>query len=178
MLATTLTHTFHYSLLIVRNLWCVEHVRWFWENESIRTLSLWIEVGSSFTATKAVHLKLLPDRTTFVVISIVQRFIGCQGMPSAHWSDHGTNFVGAKGKIHQRLQDEQLSPYTTRFCPSQRISYRFILECIPHLETWLISRLLSTIPEISNTLEILTLGYLLTGRPITALPDTIDRQIV
>ena len=44
---------------------------------------------------KAVHLELVSDLTSEIVIACLRRFITCRGKPSVIWSDHGTNFVCA-----------------------------------------------------------------------------------
>ena len=57
--------------------------------------------------TKAVHLELIFDLTSSAFIATLQRFIGCLGIPSKHWSDHGTNFIRAEQEIANTLQNEE-----------------------------------------------------------------------
>ena len=54
-------------------------------------------------ATKAVHLELASDLTTTAFIATLYRFIGCRGIPSKIWSNHGTNFVGTKREIKELM---------------------------------------------------------------------------
>ena len=45
---------------------------------------------------KAVHLELVSDLTSDSFVAALRRFIARRGNPKVIWSDHGTNFIGAK----------------------------------------------------------------------------------
>ncbi len=45
---------------------------------------------------KAIHLELVSDLTSEAFLACLRRFIARRGRPVLIWSDHGTNFVGAK----------------------------------------------------------------------------------
>ena len=55
-------------------------------------------------AVKAVHLELVSDLTSDAFIACLHRFVSCRGYPSLLWSDHGTNFVGAKNEIQEFIE--------------------------------------------------------------------------
>ena len=50
---------------------------------------------------KAVHLEVVSDLTTDAFLACLRRFISRRGIPSAIWSDHGTNFVGASRELSE-----------------------------------------------------------------------------
>ena len=52
-----------------------------------------------YLSTKAIYLEFLSDLTTPAFIATIRRFIGPRGVPKTIWSDHGSNFVGAKGEL-------------------------------------------------------------------------------
>ena len=45
---------------------------------------------------KSVHLELVTDLTSEAFLACLRRFIARRGYPSLLWSDHGSNFIGAK----------------------------------------------------------------------------------
>ena len=53
---------------------------------------------------KAVHLELVSDLTSEAFIACLRRFISRRGYPSMLWSDHGSNFIGAKREIKELLE--------------------------------------------------------------------------
>ena len=55
----------------------------------------YIGVFVSFTI-KAVHLELISDLTSTSFVACLRRFIAHRGKPHTIWSDHGSNFVGAR----------------------------------------------------------------------------------
>ena len=52
--------------------------------------------------TKTVHIEAVSDLTSEAFLAYLRRFISRRGKPTLLWSDHGTNFVGAK-RILQKL---------------------------------------------------------------------------
>lgn len=84
---------------------------------------------------KAVHLELVSDLTTDAFIAALRRFIARRGCPTLIWSDHGSNFVGAKNEL-KALQD-LLSDHITQgtiseFCGLHNIQWKYIPERSPH----------------------------------------------
>ena len=83
-------------------------------------------------AIKAVHLELVSDPTTEAFLAAFRRFISRRGCPSLMWSDHGSNFVGAKGDLKdlsEFLTNQVNQGAISEFC---RITWRFIPEKSPH----------------------------------------------
>lgn len=84
---------------------------------------------------KAIHLELVSDLTTDAFVAALRRFIARRGYPSLIWSDHGTNFVGAKRELkelHDFLCSQQVKRTISEFCNSKNIEWRFIPERAPH----------------------------------------------
>lgn len=50
-------------------------------------------------ATKAVHLEAVKDLTTASFLWALKRFTSTRGTPKTIWSDHASNFIGAKNEI-------------------------------------------------------------------------------
>ena len=50
---------------------------------------------------KAVHLEVVSDLTTEAFIAALRRFIARRGCPALIWSNHGSNFVGAKSELKE-----------------------------------------------------------------------------
>ena len=84
---------------------------------------------------KAVHLELVSDLTTEAFIAALRRFIATRGYPVLIWSDHGSNFVGAKCEL-KALQDMLSNRITqgaiSEFCSSHNIQWKYIPEKSPH----------------------------------------------
>ena len=84
---------------------------------------------------KVVHLKLESDLTTEAFIAALRRFIARQGYPTIIWSDHGSNFLGAKGEL-KALQDMLSNRITqgaiSEICSSYDIQWKYIPEKSPH----------------------------------------------
>ncbi len=84
---------------------------------------------------KAVHLEVVSDLTTEAFISSLRRFVARRGYPSLIWSDHGTNFVGAKRELKEFqdfLTDQVTKGAISEFCSSHNIEWKFIPERSPH----------------------------------------------
>ena len=84
---------------------------------------------------KAVHLELVSDLTSEAFIACLRRFITRSRKPILIWSDHGTNFVGAKHilrDLFEFLQQQKTNEVIANFCTSQGISWDFIPERAPH----------------------------------------------
>jgi len=54
---------------------------------------------------KAVHLELVTDLSTDAFLAAFNRFVARRGLPSAVYSDCGTNFVGASKKLYDLVND-------------------------------------------------------------------------
>ena len=86
-------------------------------------------------STKAVHIEAISDLTSEAFIACLKRFISRRGKPTLLWSDHGTNFVGAKRilkELYEFLKESQTNQTIADFCSTQRIQWDFIPERAPH----------------------------------------------
>ena len=55
--------------------------------------------------TRAAHLELVRDRSTYTFLLAFRRFVSLRGNPNNHWSDCGTNFIGAQQYLKELLKD-------------------------------------------------------------------------
>ena len=86
-------------------------------------------------STKAVHIEAVSDLTSEAIIACLKRFISRTGKPTLLWSDHGTNFVGAKRilkELYEFLKESQTNQTIADFCSTQGIQWDFIPERAPH----------------------------------------------
>ena len=150
---------------------------------------------------KAVHLELVTDLSSEAFISCLLRFIARRGYPSKIWSDHGTNFIGANREIKELiecLKEQRNQEEISEFCTLNNIEWKFIPERSPHFggiweaavrsfkkhlkrivgevrltyeEMCTNSRLLVTVGNDDDGIEVLTPGHFLIGKPLMALPD-------
>ena len=84
-------------------------------------------------AVKAVHVELVSDLTTEAFLATLCRFIARRGLPTLIWSDHGTNFVGAKRELkelYQFLEQGKPQGILSDFCASRNIRVAL------HTRTW------------------------------------------
>ena len=82
--------------------------------------------GCLFTSmsTRACHLKLVEDLSTYHFIMALKRFIAGRGRPQSIHSDNGTNFVGANNELRKciKLLDEER---IQNFCAPKEIEWKF-----------------------------------------------------
>ena len=86
-------------------------------------------------STKAVHIEAVSDLTSEAFLACLRRFISRRGKPTLLWSDHGTNFVGAKRiikELYEFLKESQTNQAIADFCSTQGIQWDFIPEHAPH----------------------------------------------
>ena len=68
-------------------------------------------------------------------ISALRRFIARCGRSQLLWSDHGSNFVGAKSDLKglmKFLNTQMAQKDISDFCTTQHIEWKFIPEKVPH----------------------------------------------
>ncbi|XP_038106648.1 uncharacterized protein LOC119766275 [Culex quinquefasciatus] len=85
--------------------------------------------------TRAIHLELVSDLTTDVFLASLRRFASRRGCPKTMHSDNGTNFVGAKTKLHelwQMFQNECATKKIASYCIEKGIEWSFIPPRSPH----------------------------------------------
>ena len=84
---------------------------------------------------KSVHLELVTDLTSEAFLACLRRFIARRGYPSLLWSDHGSNFIGAKRELKEMfnfLKEQVTQKAVSEFCSANCIEWRFIPEHSPH----------------------------------------------
>ena len=62
-------------------------------------------------------------------------FIARHGKLTPIWSDHGTNFVGAKNELKELgefFEHQKSQEVISKFCSSQNIEWKLIPKCTPH----------------------------------------------
>ena len=84
---------------------------------------------------KAVHIEAVSDLTSDAFIACLRRFVARRGKPTLLWSDHGSNFIGAKRilqELYEFMQSKETGETVANFCSSQGIMWDFIPEHAPH----------------------------------------------
>ncbi|XP_033225734.1 uncharacterized protein LOC117178416 [Belonocnema kinseyi] len=87
-------------------------------------------------ATKAIHLELVGDLTTESFIGCLKRFFSRRGKSQNFYSDHCTNFIGARNELKQLydlIQSAQTDPKVQTYLSKERITWSFILPRAPHM---------------------------------------------
>ena len=148
----------------------------------------YIALFVSFTV-KAVHIEPVSDLTTAAFIAALRRFVARRGKPSTLWSDHGTNFVGAKRELkelYDLLRHKQHQEAIMDYCTSQAMEWKFVPEHAPHFGgLWeaavksFKSHFKKVVGEVKLTFEELVtttsqIEACLNSRPLTPLPDSED----
>lgn len=85
--------------------------------------------------TKAVHLEAVSSLSTEDFLQALRRFIGRRGVPSIIFSDHGTNFVGARNKLKEIYEffKKNKNQYTIQdYLTTSEITWKFIPARSPH----------------------------------------------
>ncbi|XP_039436949.1 uncharacterized protein LOC120418570 [Culex pipiens pallens] len=136
--------------------------------------------------TKAVHLELVSDLSTERFLQALHRFTSRRGPVAEIWSDNGTNFVGARNRLHELftlLRDKQHQEKVFKDCVNNEIRWSFSPPSGPHFGgLWEaavrsakhhILRVIGDEPisiEDINTLLVQVEGCL-NSRPITPMSD-------
>ncbi|XP_055589857.1 uncharacterized protein LOC129742036 [Uranotaenia lowii] len=136
--------------------------------------------------TKAVHMELVSDLSTDRFLQALRRFIGRRSMCSDLFSDNGTNFVGARNKMReflQQLKSQQHRDHITKFCDSEGINWHFNPPGGPHFGgLWEAAvrsakhHMLRVIGDTPKSIEdmqtlLVQIEACLNSRPITPLSD-------
>lgn len=80
-------------------------------------------------ATKSIHLEIVSELTTKAFIAALDRFMSRRGLSANIFSDHGTNFVGARNELKELqdfLQNSATQSEITSHLLKQEISWHFI----------------------------------------------------
>ena len=84
---------------------------------------------------KVIHLEAVSDLTTEAFIAALRRFVARRGCPALIWSDHGSNFVGAKSELKELqrfITDPTTQSTVSDYCSAHNIQWKFIPERAPH----------------------------------------------
>ena len=84
---------------------------------------------------KAVHIELVSDLSSEAFIAALRRFVSRRGKPKLIWSDHRSNFLGAKNDLNDLyalLVDPKFNDQISQICSVQHIRWSFIPERAPH----------------------------------------------
>ncbi|XP_058827697.1 uncharacterized protein LOC131687629 [Topomyia yanbarensis] len=86
--------------------------------------------------TKGIHLEAVESLSTDSFIAALHRFVSRRGVPEDMFSDNGTNFVGAKNRLHELYQmfKQQLTERKLfEFCQPRKINWKMIPPSAPHM---------------------------------------------
>ena len=86
-------------------------------------------------ATKAVHIEVVSSQATEDLVAALKRFISRKGLPQHVYSDHGTNFVGARHDLHDLyvfLSQPDTDAALKDWFLSNSITWHHIPERAPH----------------------------------------------
>jgi len=86
-------------------------------------------------STKALHLEVVNDLSAIAFLNCLKRFIGRRGKPKAIYSDCGTNFTGARRKLHEVdifLRKRENAKSIIDFCSTETIHWSFNPPAAPH----------------------------------------------
>ncbi|XP_029157227.1 uncharacterized protein LOC114929730 [Nylanderia fulva] len=83
-------------------------------------------------ATRAIHLELVEGYSTSAFIGAFSRFCARRGLPSAMYSDNGTNFVGAERELTAAFRAAIRDPDFLNRTASDRITWHFMPPSAPH----------------------------------------------
>ena len=86
--------------------------------------------------TKAVHIEMVCDCTTFTFLNALKRFISRRGKPSHLYSDNGTTFVGANRQLQELknlLECDEFKSNVLDNLANDNINWHFIPTRAPHM---------------------------------------------
>ena len=86
-------------------------------------------------ATKAIHLEVVSSLTTGAFNAALKRFVSRKGLPGHIYSDHGTNFVGARNELKELYNFLSLSTTdeaVSQCLLSKKVTWHHIPERAPH----------------------------------------------
>ena len=122
-------------------------------------------------------------------IATFRRFIARRGKPKLLWSDHGSNFIGAKKELKELfefLKEQRIRNSISQFCSVEHIEWNFIPEKAPHFGGLWESAVKSMKYHIRRVAANVKLTYeeystvlaqveaCLNSRPLVSLPSNDD----
>ncbi|XP_046735027.1 uncharacterized protein LOC124404737 [Diprion similis] len=157
-----------------------------WKGRGSKTYKGWICVFVCLT-TSATHLKVVSDYSTEGFIATYRRFTSRRGIPSALYSDCGTNFLGADAQLKQCFGASSAGHHKISTVLAQdRTQWHFNPSAAPHMGgKWeavvksLKFHMRRTIGDVTLTFEEITtlltqIEAILNSRPLEPLSDDLD----
>ncbi|XP_030758530.1 uncharacterized protein LOC115884169 [Sitophilus oryzae] len=83
-------------------------------------------------STKAVHLELVSSLSTEIFLSALRRFFARRGKSQIIYSDHGTNFQGAKSELYKFLMNKTVENDIKTKLSNESVMWSFIPPRAPH----------------------------------------------
>ena len=132
--------------------------------------SAWSDHGTNFIGAEREIAKLLQNEETAREIAgfCTSRKVNWRFLPE--WTPHFGGLWEAAVK--------NLKSHLRKVLGEDKLSFEEFSIVLIQVEASLLSRPLIPLPETSDTVEVLTPGRFLIGRPITALPDETTYQVV
>lgn len=109
-------------------------------------------------ATKAIHLELVNSLSTEAFLSTLRRFFSRRGLSSNIYSDHGTNFVGAKNELDKFLSKHNEHEIQSSLS-QDNVKWHFIPPHSPHFGGIWEAGVKSTKFHLKRTLSQVPLCY-------------------
>lgn len=136
--------------------------------------------------TKAIHVEVVTSLSTQAFIAAFVRFVSRRGLPSAVYSDNGTNFLGAQrelSKLRLFLSDNHNQRHVHEFTSHLGVEWHFIPPSSPHFGGLWEAGVKSLKHHLKRTMQTQILTYeelntlmaqieaILNSRPLTSLSD-------
>ncbi|XP_077280835.1 uncharacterized protein LOC143907757 [Temnothorax americanus] len=82
--------------------------------------------------TKAVHLELVSDYSSFAFLAAYQRFVSRRGLPHSMYSDNGTTFQGADRELSAAYAKAIRDPNVINLLATDQTAWHFVPPAAPH----------------------------------------------
>lgn len=136
--------------------------------------------------TKAIHIELVSDYSSNAFLAAYQRFVARRGIPTAMYSDNGTNFKGADREMAKAYRAATRDSIIANYLSNYGTTWHFIPPSAPHFGGLWEAAVRSMKHHLRRCIGIQTLTYeemttllcrieaCLNSRPLGAVSDHID----
>ena len=114
-------------------------------------------------------MELVFDLTTDAFVAALRRFVARRGCPTLIWSDHGSNFVGAKREL-KALQDSQKTQGVIN--SSHSIQWKYIPERSPWESA--VKSTKAHLKRVVSTTKLTQIEACLNSRPLVPVNSLDD----